>query len=68
MQLGLIDKAGAWYSYRSDRIGQGKSNAADFLQENYHMAAEIEKQIRVQLLGEAEDDDIEDNVTPITSA
>ena len=68
VQLGLIDKAGAWYSYKSDRIGQGKSNAADFLHENYHMAAEIEKQIRVQLLGEAEEEDVEDNVTPITSA
>ncbi len=73
VQIGLIDKAGAWYSYKSDRIGQGKKNAADFLQENPHMAAEIEKQIRVELLGESDGDkgdaegDIEGNVTPITS-
>ncbi len=74
VQIGLIDKAGAWYSYKSDRIGQGKKNAADFLQENPHMAAEIEKQIRVELLSESDGDkgdtegDIEGNVTPITSA
>ncbi len=72
VQIGLIDKAGAWYSYKSDRIGQGKKNAADFLLENSRMAAEIEKQIRVELLGESdgeeEDDDVEGNVTPITSA
>lgn len=74
VQIGLIDKAGAWYSYKSERIGQGKKNAADFLLENPHMAAEIEKQIRVELLDEpggGEGDakaDLEVNVTPITGA
>ena len=73
VQQGLVDKAGAWYSYKSDRIGQGKKNAAQYLSENSHIAQEIEKQIRVKLLGEAEEveeveDDIDDNVTPITGA
>ena len=74
VQIGLIDKAGAWYSYKSERIGQGKKNAADFLLENPHMAAEIEKQIRVELLDDPGGDegdakaDLEVNVTPITSA
>ncbi|MCH7742283.1 MAG: recombinase RecA [Proteobacteria bacterium] len=78
VQIGLIDKAGAWYSYKSERIGQGKKNAADFLRENSEMAAEIEKQIRAELLSDAEADkgdaeggtkaDIEVNVTPITGA
>ncbi len=68
VQLGLIDKAGAWYSYKTDRIGQGKKNAADFLKEHMHLADEIEKEIRVRLLGEPSDDDgeVEDNVTPIS--
>jgi len=71
VQLGLVDKAGAWYSYKNDRIGQGKKNASDFLSENTNMAQEIEKQIRVKLLGESadgEEDDLNDNVTPISGA
>ncbi|MEX2489325.1 MAG: recombinase RecA [Pseudomonadales bacterium] len=53
VQQGLIDKAGAWYSYKKDRIGQGKKNATEFLEQNPDMAAEIEGQIRQQLLGKA---------------
>ena len=75
VQANLIDKAGAWYSYKNERIGQGKKNAADFLKENPGMAAEIEKQIRAKMLGGApmvDDDDDDDasgkgNVTPIGS-
>lgn len=46
----LIDKAGAWYSYKGDRIGQGKSNAIKFLRENVALANEIEAQIRAAML------------------
>ena len=49
-KLGLIDKAGAWYSYQGQRIGQGKMNVIQFLKENTEMAEEIETQIRAQLL------------------
>ena len=47
---GIVDKAGAWYSYNGDRIGQGKDNVRNFLKENPEMAAEIEGQIRSKLL------------------
>ncbi len=47
---GLIDKAGAWYSYKEDRIGQGKDNVRVFLKENPEIANEIEEQIRIKLL------------------
>ena len=47
---GLIDKAGAWYSYKEDRIGQGKDNVRVFLKENPEIANEIEEQIRTKLL------------------
>ncbi len=70
VQLNLVDKAGAWYSYNGDRIGQGKKNACDFLAENRHLADEIEAQIRARLLDEevpAEEDEA-DNVTPITGS
>lgn len=50
VQLGLIDKAGSWYSYQSDRIGQGKQNACDYLRDNEEIRNTIEAQIREQLL------------------
>jgi recombination protein RecA len=47
---GLVDKSGAWYAYKGDKIGQGKANAANYLKENPHLADEIEAAIRDQLL------------------
>ena len=46
VEVGIIEKSGAWYSYGSDRIGQGRDNVREFLKENPAMAEEIEKQIR----------------------
>jgi recombination protein RecA len=50
---GIVDKAGAWYSYNGDRIGQGKDNVRNFLKENPDLAAEIEAQIRDKVLPQA---------------
>ena len=47
---GFIDKAGAWYSYNGDKIGQGKANAANYLSENPEIAQEIETNIREKLM------------------
>ena len=47
---GIVEKAGAWYSYEKDRIGQGKENARTFLEEHPEMAAEIEERLRAKLL------------------
>jgi recombination protein RecA len=47
---GIIEKSGAWYSYKGERIGQGKDNTRIFLQGHPEMAAEIEEQIRAKLL------------------
>ena len=44
-KLGLIEKAGAWYSYQGKRIGQGKENVKDFLAQNPSIATELEKNI-----------------------
>jgi len=70
VKLDIIDKAGAWYSYNGDRIGQGKKNACEFLKEHQHLADEIEKQIRAKLLDDAaaEEEDELDNVTPISGS
>jgi recombination protein RecA len=43
---GVVEKSGAWFSYNSQRIGQGRENAKTFLKENAAIAAEIEKAIR----------------------
>lgn len=47
---GLVDKSGAWYAYKGDKIGQGKANAARFLEEHPEIATEIETAIREKLL------------------
>jgi len=51
---GFVDKAGAWYSYKGDKIGQGKANAGKFLRENPEIAAEVEASIRAKLLATPE--------------
>ena len=51
VKLNLIDKSGAWYAYKGDKIGQGKANASRFLEENTAVAKEIENQIRHQMMG-----------------
>jgi len=50
VQQGLVDKSGAWYAYKGDKIGQGKANAAKYLEEHPEVAEEIENEIRAQLL------------------
>ena len=46
----MIDKAGAWFSYKGQRIGQGKDNVRTFLKEHPEMAQEIESKIREKML------------------
>ena len=52
VQHDIIEKAGAWYSYKGDRIGQGKDNVRIFLKEHPETAAEIEAAIRARILPE----------------
>jgi recombination protein RecA len=46
VELGIVEKSGAWYSYGTDRIGQGRDNVREFLRENPDIADEIEAIIR----------------------
>ncbi len=46
----MVDKAGAWYSYNGDRIGQGKDNVRNYLKEHPEKAAELETKLRALLL------------------
>lgn len=62
VKLNLVDKSGAWYAYKGDKIGQGKSNAAKFLENNPAVANEIEMAIRAQTLNiaKAEEEVVEE--------
>jgi recombination protein RecA len=46
VELGIVKKAGAWYTYEGDQLGQGKENARTFLLDNPDLAIDIEKKIR----------------------
>ena len=45
-EIGVVEKSGAWYAYKGNKIGQGKENAKLYLKENKNIANEIEEQVR----------------------
>jgi recombination protein RecA len=49
VEQGFVRKAGAWYTYEGDQLGQGKENARNFLRDNPDLANEIEKKIKEKL-------------------
>jgi recombination protein RecA len=49
---GLVEKSGSWYAYKGERIGQGKDNARNYLQQHPNVAQEIESAVRAKLLPE----------------
>lgn len=55
VEIGAVGKAGSWYSYGDEKIGQGKANSVLFLKENPAIAEEIEAKIRMEKLGVADD-------------
>jgi len=57
VQCGLVEKAGSWYAYNGEKIGQGKTNACEYLRENPSVAKEIEQKIRAQLMPVSEKKD-----------
>ncbi|MEM1024417.1 MAG: recombinase RecA [Myxococcota bacterium] len=69
--LGIVDKAGAWFSYQQDRIGQGRENARSYLEEHKDTARDIEQKVRQHfgLVGvdgsENQPSEPPNNVTPI---
>ena len=73
---GIVEKSGSWFSYNSERVGQGRENAKTFLRENPAIADEIELKIRENaglvsgkmLEGKSDDDEDDDNIEPITPA
>jgi len=55
----IVEKAGAWYSYNGNKVGQGKSNSIKFLKENVEIADEIEGKLREMLLLKATEKPVE---------
>ncbi len=49
VEQGFVRKAGAWYTYEGDQLGQGKENARAFLRDNPDLADELEKRIKEKL-------------------
>ncbi len=50
VEHGLMQKAGSWYSYNGERVGQGRDNVRTYLKEHTEIAQEIEQKLRAQLL------------------
>ncbi len=59
VKMKLVDKSGAWYAYKGNKIGQGKANASQYLQDNSDIAAEIEGLIRSELLSVGVSEDVQ---------
>jgi recombination protein RecA len=49
VDVGLIKKSGAWFTYDGDQLGQGRENSRNFLRDNPELAREIEEKIKAQL-------------------
>ena len=53
--LGIIQKSGAWFAYNNSKIGQGRENAKQYLRDNADVCAEVESQVRSQVLSKRVD-------------
>ena len=59
VEQGIVRKAGAWYTYDGDQLGQGKENARAYLRDNPDLANEIEKKVKEKLgIGAQLDSDV----------
>lgn len=68
VEMKIIDKSGAWFSYQGERIGQGRENAKDYLERNPQIMNEVEQRIRAKLKG-TEDAPLEIGLTePVGAA
>ena len=65
VDCGIIRKAGAWFTYEADQLGQGKENARNFLKNNPDVAAEIEQRILTHL-GVGVGNEVPEGIDPVT--
>ncbi|MCX6511972.1 MAG: DNA recombination/repair protein RecA, partial [Actinobacteria bacterium] len=55
VDLGFVKKAGAWFTYEGEQLGQGRENVKNFLRENPHLVVEIDQRVREQLIANTEE-------------
>jgi len=60
VKYGFVQKAGSWYSYENEKIGQGKDNAKTYLKENPEKARQLETQIRAEVFGSDDQQPVEE--------
>ncbi|MAS55108.1 MAG: DNA recombination/repair protein RecA, partial [Pimelobacter sp.] len=65
VEAGLVRKAGAWYTYEGDQLGQGKENARTFLKDNPDLANELEKKI-LETLGVIPGETVPDDLSELS--
>ncbi|HAH75724.1 MAG TPA: DNA recombination/repair protein RecA, partial [Kandleria vitulina] len=51
-QYDIIEKSGAWYAYKGEKIGQGRENAKAYLNDHPEIMEEVETQVRAIMMGE----------------
>ena len=67
VDLGIVNKSGAWYTYDGEQLGQGRENAKTFLSENAEIMVQISEQIRAEVgIGEVDEEFTADDEVPIT--
>ncbi len=66
VEYGFVRKAGAWYTYEGDQLGQGKENARSFLRDNPDLAEEIERKIKEKLGAAGKPAESTDAADPVT--
>ncbi len=61
VELDVLEKSGSWFSYKGDKIAQGREKAKEYLNNNPEVAAEIDSAIRAKLLKKSSDEDNSEN-------
>lgn len=61
VDLDIVEKAGSWYSYGDEKLGQGRENVKTMLEENPELAKQIDEKVRAAFKGELESEEAEEN-------
>ena len=57
VDMDIVDKAGSWFSYKDEKLGQGRENVKDFLEENPELMAEIDAEVRKSIIQDQDDEE-----------
>lgn len=55
--MDIVDKAGSWFSYKDEKLGQGRENVKDFLEENPELMAQIDAEVRKSIIQDQDDEE-----------